>query len=58
MLTSHLELHKINSSFQKGFQEILGKHQRILAYLSKRNRERCSECSMETNPYGGSVPLI
>nr|YP_010518796.1 30S ribosomal protein S15 [Smilax weniae]UXO94410.1 30S ribosomal protein S15 [Smilax weniae] len=37
-LTSHLELHKKDFSSQKGLRKILGKRQRLLAYLSKKNR--------------------
>nr|AUE45250.1 ribosomal protein S15 [Primulina lungzhouensis]AZT81761.1 ribosomal protein S15 [Primulina lungzhouensis] len=36
-LTSHLELHKKDSSSQRGLRKILGKRQRLLAYLSKNN---------------------
>nr|YP_010636244.1 ribosomal protein S15 [Litostigma coriaceifolium]WBQ48713.1 ribosomal protein S15 [Litostigma coriaceifolium] len=36
-LTSHLELHKKDSSSQRGLRKILGKRQRLLAYLSKKN---------------------
>nr|YP_010407978.1 ribosomal protein S15 [Isodon serra]YP_010521127.1 ribosomal protein S15 [Isodon atroruber]YP_010522095.1 ribosomal protein S15 [Isodon flavidus]YP_010523327.1 ribosomal protein S15 [Isodon oreophilus]YP_010524207.1 ribosomal protein S15 [Isodon scrophularioides]YP_010524647.1 ribosomal protein S15 [Isodon villosus]YP_010524999.1 ribosomal protein S15 [Isodon yuennanensis]YP_010530599.1 ribosomal protein S15 [Isodon japonicus]YP_010530687.1 ribosomal protein S15 [Isodon lophanthoides]UR len=42
-LTSHLELHKKDFSSQKGLRKILGKRQRLLAYLLKRNRERYKE---------------
>nr|YP_009108417.1 ribosomal protein S15 [Aphyllon californicum]CDH98538.1 ribosomal protein S15 [Aphyllon californicum] len=38
-LTSHLELHKKDFSSQRGLRKILGKRQRLLAYLSKINRE-------------------
>nr|YP_008965601.1 ribosomal protein S15 [Phelipanche purpurea]YP_008965603.1 ribosomal protein S15 [Phelipanche purpurea]CDH98353.1 ribosomal protein S15 [Phelipanche purpurea]CDH98357.1 ribosomal protein S15 [Phelipanche purpurea] len=38
-LTSHLKLHKKDFSSQRGLQKILGKRQRLLAYLSKKNRE-------------------
>nr|YP_009776368.1 ribosomal protein S15 [Hemidesmus indicus]YP_009864550.1 30S ribosomal protein S15 [Smilax glycophylla]YP_010188191.1 ribosomal protein S15 [Smilax glabra]YP_010327591.1 ribosomal protein S15 [Smilax moranensis]YP_010615634.1 ribosomal protein S15 [Smilax astrosperma]YP_010624186.1 ribosomal protein S15 [Smilax hypoglauca]YP_010624272.1 ribosomal protein S15 [Smilax cocculoides]ADO33503.1 ribosomal protein S15 [Smilax china]WBF98730.1 ribosomal protein S15 [Smilax lanceifolia var. opaca] len=37
-LTSHLELHKKDFLSQKGLRKILGKRQRLLAYLSKKNR--------------------
>nr|QXE42801.1 ribosomal protein S15 [Olea caudatilimba]QXE42888.1 ribosomal protein S15 [Olea caudatilimba]QXE42975.1 ribosomal protein S15 [Olea caudatilimba]QXE43062.1 ribosomal protein S15 [Olea caudatilimba] len=37
-LTSHLELHKKDYSSQRGLRKILGKRQRLLAYLSKKNR--------------------
>nr|YP_009527500.1 ribosomal protein S15 [Aphyllon fasciculatum]YP_009527503.1 ribosomal protein S15 [Aphyllon fasciculatum]AYC21286.1 ribosomal protein S15 [Aphyllon fasciculatum]AYC21290.1 ribosomal protein S15 [Aphyllon fasciculatum]AYC21321.1 ribosomal protein S15 [Aphyllon fasciculatum]AYC21325.1 ribosomal protein S15 [Aphyllon fasciculatum] len=39
-LTLHLELHKKDYSSQRGLRKILGKRQRLFAYLSKRNRER------------------
>nr|QEX96200.1 ribosomal protein S15 [Rungia pectinata] len=48
-LTSHLELHKKDSSSQKGLRKILGKRQRLLAYLSKKNRGRYKELIGELN---------
>nr|AUE45327.1 ribosomal protein S15 [Primulina porphyrea] len=42
-LTSHLELHKKDFSFQRGLRKILGKRQRLLAYLSKKNIGRYKE---------------
>nr|YP_009440901.1 ribosomal protein S15 [Japonolirion osense]AHH24273.1 ribosomal protein S15 [Japonolirion osense]CUS18856.1 ribosomal protein S15 [Japonolirion osense] len=39
-LTSHLELHKKDFLSQRGLRRILGKRQRLLAYLSKKNRVR------------------
>uniref|UniRef100_A0AAT9ZS67 Small ribosomal subunit protein uS15c n=1 Tax=Cheniella longipes TaxID=3078817 RepID=A0AAT9ZS67_9FABA len=36
-LTSHLELHKKDYLSQRGLQKILGKRQRLLSYLSKKN---------------------
>nr|YP_010858229.1 ribosomal protein S15 [Wallichia caryotoides]WGM71461.1 ribosomal protein S15 [Wallichia caryotoides] len=39
-LTSHLELHKKDFLSQRGLRIILGKRQRLLAYLSKKNRVR------------------
>nr|UDZ61290.1 ribosomal protein S15 [Hydrocleys nymphoides]UDZ61291.1 ribosomal protein S15 [Hydrocleys nymphoides] len=39
-LTSHLELHKKDFSSQRGLRIILGKRQRLLAYLAKTNRAR------------------
>nr|YP_010544431.1 ribosomal protein S15 [Antirrhinum hispanicum]UYG22235.1 ribosomal protein S15 [Antirrhinum hispanicum] len=42
-LTSHLELHKKDSSSQRGLRKILGKRQRLLAYLAKKNRARYKE---------------
>nr|YP_009686990.1 ribosomal protein S15 [Swertia hispidicalyx]QDW75662.1 ribosomal protein S15 [Swertia hispidicalyx]QWW91143.1 ribosomal protein S15 [Swertia dilatata] len=35
-LTSHLELHKKDYLSQRGLRKILGKRQRLLAYLSKK----------------------
>nr|YP_009139150.1 ribosomal protein S15 [Dioscorea zingiberensis]AKF33663.1 ribosomal protein S15 [Dioscorea zingiberensis]WFP44437.1 ribosomal protein S15 [Dioscorea zingiberensis] len=37
-LTSHLELHKKDFLSQRGLRKILGKRQRLLTYLSKKNR--------------------
>ncbi|YP_008592537.1 ribosomal protein S15 (chloroplast) [Andrographis paniculata] len=48
-LTSHLELHKKDSSSQRGLRKILGKRQRLLAYLSKKNRVRYKELISELN---------
>nr|AVM83491.1 ribosomal protein S15 [Adenocalymma dichilum] len=42
-LTSHLKLHKKDFSSQRGLRKILGKRQRLLAYLSKKNRGRYIE---------------
>nr|AEX94674.1 ribosomal protein S15 [Asphodeline damascena] len=39
-LTSHLELHKRDFLSQKGLRKILGRRQRLLDYLSKKNRVR------------------
>nr|YP_009130089.1 ribosomal protein S15 [Campynema lineare]AJV88558.1 ribosomal protein S15 [Campynema lineare]QKE31354.1 30S ribosomal protein S15 [Campynema lineare] len=39
-LTSHLKLHKKDFLSQRGLRKILGKRQRLLAYLSKRNKVR------------------
>nr|YP_011030321.1 ribosomal protein S15 [Tricyrtis xianjuensis]WNV61985.1 ribosomal protein S15 [Tricyrtis xianjuensis] len=39
-LTSHLELHKKDFLSQRGLRKILGKRQRLLAYLSKKNGVR------------------
>nr|YP_010725185.1 ribosomal protein S15 [Xeronema callistemon]AEX94702.1 ribosomal protein S15 [Xeronema callistemon]WDW32398.1 ribosomal protein S15 [Xeronema callistemon] len=39
-LTSHLELHKKDFLSQRGLRKILGKRQRLLDYLSKKNRVR------------------
>nr|WOC92075.1 ribosomal protein S15 [Utricularia simulans] len=42
-LTAHLELHKKDSSSQRGLRKILVKRQRLLAYLKKKNKERYKE---------------
>uniref|UniRef100_UPI0031F428B0 ribosomal protein S15 n=1 Tax=Brassaiopsis tripteris TaxID=228392 RepID=UPI0031F428B0 len=42
-LTSHLEFHKKDYLSQRGLRKILGKRQRLLAYLSKKNRVRYKE---------------
>nr|YP_010691739.1 ribosomal protein S15 [Vallesia antillana]WBU94926.1 ribosomal protein S15 [Vallesia antillana] len=42
-LTSHLELHKKDYSSQRGLRKILGKRQRLLTYLAKKNRVRYKE---------------
>lgn len=39
-LTSHLEVHRKDFLSQRGLRKILGKRQRLLAYLSKKNRIR------------------
>nr|YP_010602328.1 ribosomal protein S15 [Paphiopedilum haynaldianum]YP_010602333.1 ribosomal protein S15 [Paphiopedilum haynaldianum]WAN76271.1 ribosomal protein S15 [Paphiopedilum haynaldianum]WAN76276.1 ribosomal protein S15 [Paphiopedilum haynaldianum] len=39
-LTSHLELHKRDFLSQRGLRIILGKRQRLLTYLSKKNQVR------------------
>nr|UDY68569.1 ribosomal protein S15 [Calycophyllum spruceanum] len=42
-LTLHLELHKKDYLSQRGLRKILGKRQRLLAYLAKKNRVRYKE---------------
>nr|AAL79339.1 Putative NADH dehydrogenase 49kDa protein [Oryza sativa]AAM48278.1 Putative NADH dehydrogenase 49kDa protein [Oryza sativa Japonica Group]AAP53267.1 NAD, putative [Oryza sativa Japonica Group] len=37
-LASHLELHKKDFSSERGLRRLLGKRQRLLAYLAKKNR--------------------
>nr|QYK18250.1 ribosomal protein S15 [Acianthera recurva] len=39
-LTLHLELHKSDFLSQRGLRIILGKRQRLLTYLSKKNKVR------------------
>nr|YP_010264727.1 ribosomal protein S15 [Ranunculus pekinensis]YP_010880489.1 ribosomal protein S15 [Ranunculus sceleratus]QFV19213.1 ribosomal protein S15 [Ranunculus bungei]QFV17858.1 ribosomal protein S15 [Ranunculus sceleratus]UIO59842.1 ribosomal protein S15 [Ranunculus pekinensis]WHU54104.1 ribosomal protein S15 [Ranunculus sceleratus] len=42
-LTSHLELHRKDFLSQRGLRKILGKRQRLLSYLSKKNKVRYKE---------------
>nr|YP_009640230.1 ribosomal protein S15 [Menispermum dauricum]UUL96266.1 ribosomal protein S15 [Sinomenium acutum]QBZ73832.1 ribosomal protein S15 [Menispermum dauricum]WCP17165.1 ribosomal protein S15 [Menispermum dauricum]WCP17252.1 ribosomal protein S15 [Menispermum dauricum]WCP17339.1 ribosomal protein S15 [Menispermum dauricum] len=42
-LTLHLELHRKDYSSQRGLRKILGKRQRLLAYLSNKNKVRYKE---------------
>nr|YP_010145939.1 ribosomal protein S15 [Vernicia montana]QQO79779.1 ribosomal protein S15 [Vernicia montana] len=37
-LTSHFELHRKDYLSQRGLRKILGKRQRLLSYLAKKNR--------------------
>nr|YP_009092823.1 ribosomal protein S15 [Bomarea edulis]AIR12655.1 ribosomal protein S15 [Bomarea edulis]ANO44671.1 ribosomal protein S15 [Bomarea sp. 878]QQK93000.1 ribosomal protein S15 [Bomarea ovallei] len=48
-LTSHLELHKKDFLSQRGLKRILGKRQRLLAYLSKKNRVRYKKLISQLN---------
>nr|YP_010413533.1 ribosomal protein S15 [Diervilla sessilifolia]YP_011032060.1 ribosomal protein S15 [Diervilla lonicera]URQ18607.1 ribosomal protein S15 [Diervilla sessilifolia]WRH31207.1 ribosomal protein S15 [Diervilla lonicera] len=48
-LTSHLELHKKDYLSQRGLRKILGKRQRLLDYLSKKNRIRYKELIGQLN---------
>nr|QXI85565.1 ribosomal protein S15 [Metagentiana rhodantha]UAD90071.1 ribosomal protein S15 [Metagentiana rhodantha] len=48
-LTSHLELHKKDYLSQRGLRKILGKRQRLLAYLSKKNRAHYKELIGQLN---------
>nr|YP_009566964.1 ribosomal protein S15 [Dysphania ambrosioides]QBB73487.1 ribosomal protein S15 [Dysphania ambrosioides] len=48
-LTSHLELHKKDYSSRRGLRKILGKRQRLLAYLSKKNEVRYKELTSQLN---------
>nr|YP_009377873.1 ribosomal protein S15 [Aztecaster matudae]ARH09628.1 ribosomal protein S15 [Aztecaster matudae] len=48
-LTSHLELHKKDFLSQRGLRKILGKRQRLLAYLSKKNGARYKELIGQLN---------
>nr|YP_011026745.1 ribosomal protein S15 [Monanthes polyphylla]UTM09584.1 ribosomal protein S15 [Monanthes anagensis]UTM09669.1 ribosomal protein S15 [Monanthes brachycaulos]UTM09754.1 ribosomal protein S15 [Monanthes muralis]UTM09839.1 ribosomal protein S15 [Monanthes polyphylla]WQN00825.1 ribosomal protein S15 [Monanthes polyphylla] len=42
-LTSHLEVHRKDFLSQRGLKKILGKRQRLLVYLSKKNGIRYKE---------------
>jgi small subunit ribosomal protein S15 len=44
-----LELHKKDYSSQRGLRKILGKRQRLLAYLSNKNRIRYKELISQLN---------
>nr|YP_009752543.1 ribosomal protein S15 [Trichosanthes tubiflora]QIT04939.1 ribosomal protein S15 [Trichosanthes tubiflora] len=48
-LTSHLELHKKDYLSQRGLRKILGKRQRLLSYLSKKNKMRYKELINQLN---------
>nr|YP_009363451.1 ribosomal protein S15 [Androsace bulleyana]ANA11055.1 ribosomal protein S15 [Androsace bulleyana] len=48
-LTSHLQLHKKDFLSQRGLRKILGKRQRLLAYLFKKNRARYKELISQLN---------
>nr|YP_009571573.1 ribosomal protein S15 [Mirabilis jalapa]YP_009861557.1 ribosomal protein S15 [Mirabilis himalaica]QBC68244.1 ribosomal protein S15 [Mirabilis jalapa]QKN19454.1 ribosomal protein S15 [Mirabilis himalaica]QKX48280.1 ribosomal protein S15 [Mirabilis himalaica]QKX48363.1 ribosomal protein S15 [Mirabilis himalaica]QKX48446.1 ribosomal protein S15 [Mirabilis himalaica] len=48
-LTSHLELHKKDYSSQRGLRKILGKRQRLLSYLSKKNGVHYKELISKLN---------
>nr|YP_009339108.1 ribosomal protein S15 [Pelargonium quinquelobatum]YP_009339118.1 ribosomal protein S15 [Pelargonium quinquelobatum]YP_784123.1 ribosomal protein S15 [Pelargonium x hortorum]YP_784134.1 ribosomal protein S15 [Pelargonium x hortorum]Q06FP7.1 RecName: Full=Small ribosomal subunit protein uS15c; AltName: Full=30S ribosomal protein S15, chloroplastic [Pelargonium x hortorum]ABI17314.1 ribosomal protein S15 [Pelargonium x hortorum]ABI17325.1 ribosomal protein S15 [Pelargonium x hortorum]API8506 len=42
-ISSHLKLHRKDYLSQRGLHKILGKRQRLLSYLSKKNRVRYKE---------------
>nr|YP_009582219.1 ribosomal protein S15 [Bixa orellana]QBK83754.1 ribosomal protein S15 [Bixa orellana]QGS65407.1 ribosomal protein S15 [Bixa orellana] len=46
-LTSHLELHRKDYLSQRGLRKILGKRQRLLSYLSKKNKVRYKQLISE-----------
>nr|YP_009000070.1 ribosomal protein S15 [Silene conoidea]AGZ18061.1 ribosomal protein S15 [Silene conoidea] len=48
-LTLHLELHKKDYSCQTGLRKSIGKRQRLLLYLSKKNRVRYKKLISELN---------
>nr|YP_009749325.1 ribosomal protein S15 [Goodyera rosulacea]QII91412.1 ribosomal protein S15 [Goodyera rosulacea] len=49
ILTSHLELHKRDFLSQRGLRRILGKRQRLLTYLSKKNKVRYKKLMDQLN---------
>nr|YP_010574398.1 ribosomal protein S15 [Halophila ovalis]YP_010574401.1 ribosomal protein S15 [Halophila ovalis]UZH94409.1 ribosomal protein S15 [Halophila ovalis]UZH94412.1 ribosomal protein S15 [Halophila ovalis] len=59
-LTLHLELHKKDLSSQRGLRIILGKRQRLLAYLENKNEVRYKKLiSQLSNAYSfGSKKLV
>nr|YP_009972629.1 30S ribosomal protein S15 [Acer cappadocicum]YP_010125010.1 30S ribosomal protein S15 [Acer shenkanense]QRF94339.1 30S ribosomal protein S15 [Acer cappadocicum subsp. sinicum]QGW13665.1 ribosomal protein S15 [Acer cappadocicum]QNH83745.1 30S ribosomal protein S15 [Acer cappadocicum]QRF98176.1 30S ribosomal protein S15 [Acer shenkanense]WJO88378.1 ribosomal protein S15 [Acer cappadocicum] len=48
-LTSHLELHRKDYLSQRGLRKVLEKRQRLLSYLSKKNRVRYKELISQLN---------
>nr|QHN56709.1 ribosomal protein S15 [Vandopsis undulata] len=48
-LTLHLELHKRDFLSQRGLRIILGKRQRLLTYLSKKNKVRYKKLMDQLN---------
>jgi len=48
-LTSHLELHRKDYLSQRGLRKILGKLQRLLSYLAKKNGVRYKELISQLN---------
>ncbi|KAI5601646.1 hypothetical protein BDE02_01G105600 [Populus trichocarpa] len=48
-LTSHLELHRKDYLSQRGLRKILGKRQRLLSYLTKKNGVRYKELISQLN---------
>lgn len=48
-LSSHLELHRKDFLSQRGLRKILGKRQRMLSYLSNKNRIRYKQLINQLN---------
>nr|QGU84383.1 ribosomal protein S15 [Casearia velutina] len=48
-LTSHLELHRKDYLSQRGLRKILGKRQRLLSYLEKKNGVRYKKLISQLN---------
>nr|YP_009774403.1 ribosomal protein S15 [Rhododendron delavayi var. delavayi]YP_009774427.1 ribosomal protein S15 [Rhododendron delavayi var. delavayi]YP_009915130.1 ribosomal protein S15 [Rhododendron griersonianum]YP_009915160.1 ribosomal protein S15 [Rhododendron griersonianum]YP_010026258.1 ribosomal protein S15 [Rhododendron platypodum]YP_010026288.1 ribosomal protein S15 [Rhododendron platypodum]YP_010296469.1 ribosomal protein S15 [Rhododendron calophytum]YP_010296499.1 ribosomal protein S15 [Rhodod len=57
-LSLHLELHKKDYLSQRGLLKIVGKRQRLLAYLSKKNKVRYKELIGQLNIREKTKPLI
>lgn len=57
-LSLHLELHKKDYLSQRGLRKIVGKRQRLLAYLSKKNKVRYKELIDQLNIREKTKPLI
>nr|YP_010931214.1 ribosomal protein S15 [Rhododendron farrerae]WKN51006.1 ribosomal protein S15 [Rhododendron farrerae] len=57
-LSLHLELHKKDYLSQRGLRKIVGKRQRLLAYLSKKNKVRYKELIGQLNIREKTKPLI
>ena len=57
-LSLHLELHKKDYLSQRGLRKIVGKRQRLLAYLSKKNQVRYKELIGQLNIREKKKPLI
>nr|YP_010519519.1 ribosomal protein S15 [Pennilabium yunnanense]UXO96770.1 ribosomal protein S15 [Pennilabium yunnanense] len=55
-LTSHLELHKRDFLSQRGLRIILGKRQRLLTYLSKKNKVRYKKLMDQLNIREQKIP--
>nr|YP_010997010.1 ribosomal protein S15 [Plumbago zeylanica]WPJ72709.1 ribosomal protein S15 [Plumbago zeylanica] len=48
-LSLHLKLHKKDYSSERGLRKILGKRQRLLAYLSKKDKKRYQNLKNQLN---------
>nr|YP_009443117.1 ribosomal protein S15 [Garcinia mangostana]APS85731.1 ribosomal protein S15 [Garcinia mangostana] len=55
-LTSHLELHRKDYLSQRGLRKILGKRQRLLSYLLKKNRVGYKELIVKLDIRESKIP--
>nr|YP_009766979.1 ribosomal protein S15 [Ateleia glazioveana]QIS97514.1 ribosomal protein S15 [Ateleia glazioveana]QVX29803.1 ribosomal protein S15 [Ateleia glazioveana] len=55
-LTSHLELHRKDYLSQRGLRKILGKRQRLLSYLSKKNVIRFKKLKNQLDIRESQIP--